>query len=151
MRQRLTFYVSREQLEYLRREAARRRRSLSSYVADCVLQCHQQPRRPDADITTMPPFDSLLRESERRLREFIDRNHATTIAPVTKQLGLLAAMLDRFVMSFLLHAPEIPTDRHSAALASAERRHGNWRQAVIEMLEETGTSEEPERALEDRT
>ena len=37
MRPRITVYLSEGQLDYLRREAAKRRRSLSSYITDCLL------------------------------------------------------------------------------------------------------------------
>ncbi len=152
MRQRLTFYLTGEQLEYLRREAARRRRSLSSYVADCVLQYHQQAQTADGRIhaATSPPFDALLRESEQRLTEFITKQHNAGIAPITKQFTSLAAMLDRFVMSFLLHAPEIPPERQSSAISSAERRYQNWRQAVIEMVDASGNGAGPEHAREEQ-
>lgn len=138
MRRRLTFYVTEEQLGYLRREAARRRRSLSSYVADCVLEYHQQPLRADrlSEAPSTPPFDVLLRESEQRMVGVITKKSASEVVQITKRLISLAAMLDRFVMSMLIHTPEVPPPRQTDAVSSAERRYRNWRQAVTEMLDE---------------
>lgn len=137
MRQGLTFYVTEDQLAYLRREAARYRRSLSSYVASCVLERHQQARAPETPTqgSISPPFEVLLRESEQRIVALITKKAGGDIGQVVSQLTSLAAMLDRFVMSALLHAPEIPPARHAEAISSAERRYRNWRQAVLEMLD----------------
>jgi hypothetical protein len=138
MRQRLTFYVTEEQLGYLRHEAARRRRSLSSYVADCVLEYHQRPPHADgpSESPSTPPFDVLLRESEQRVVGLITRKGASEVAQTMKRLISLTAMLDRFVMSMLIHTPEVPPPRQTDALSSAERRYRNWRRAVTEMLDE---------------
>jgi hypothetical protein len=136
MRQRVTFYVTEQQLEYLQREAARRRRSLSSYVADCVLEYHQQsPVRGETPTAPSPPFDVLLRESEQRLLLEIVKRNSSQGGSLNKQLTALTAMLDRFVLSALVHAPEIAPDRRAEAVSSGERRYANWRQAVTELLD----------------
>ena len=152
MRQRLTFYVTQEQLGYLRREAARRRRSLSSYVADCVLEFHQQPLRADrlSEAPSNPPFDVLLRESEQRVVGLMTKKSASEVGQIMRRLTSLAAMLDRFVMSMLIHTPEVPPPRQTDAVSSAERRYRNWREAVTEMLDEVDEHQAVRNGSEER-
>lgn len=45
-------------------------------------------------------------------------------------------MLDRFVLSALVNAPEIPEAMRAKAVSSGERRYGNWREAVGEILDQ---------------
>jgi hypothetical protein len=47
-------------------------------------------------------------------------------------------MLDRFVLSALVHTPEVPEANRSKAVASGERRYANWRQAVEKALDTIG-------------
>jgi hypothetical protein len=107
-------------------------------VSDCVLEYHQQPLRVDglSEAPSAPPFDVLLRESEQRVVGLITKKSASEVVQIMKRLISLAAMLDRFVMSMLIHTPEVPPPRQTDAVSSAQRRYRNWRQAVTEMLEE---------------
>jgi hypothetical protein len=139
VRQRLTFYVTEEQLGYLQREAAKRRCSLSSYIAGCVLEFHERAAVENAASSSpTPPFDILLRESEQRVLSAIAKKHAADAGQLHKQLAALTAMLDRFVLSALVHAPEVPAPQRAQAVASAERRYRNWREAVTELLDQIG-------------
>jgi hypothetical protein len=136
VRQRVTFYVTEDQLGYLHRQATRRRISLSSYIAQCVLDYHQQiPEADQTQLAPSPPFDVLLRESEQRLAAQIAKSNAAEASQLGKQLTTLTAMLDRFVLSALVHTPEIPTDLRARAIESAERRYSKWREAVTELLD----------------
>jgi hypothetical protein len=61
VRSRITVYLSDAQLEYLRREAGKRRRSLSSYVTDCLLDYHVEPSAgANSRSEISPPFNALL-------------------------------------------------------------------------------------------
>ena len=143
MRQRVTFYVTEDQLGHLHRQAARRRLSLSSYVAECVLEYHQQSPTAETQREQSPAFDVLLRESEQRVAAQMAKSTAAEARPLGKQLTTLTAMLDRFVLSALVHAPEIPTDLRPRAIESAERRYAKWRDAVAEVLERIDTPRPP--------
>jgi hypothetical protein len=143
VRQRVTFYVTEDQLGYLQRQAARRRLSLSSYVAECVLEYHQQTPTDEKSHAPSPPFDILLRESEQRVAAQIAKGSTSKARQLGKQLTTLTAMLDRFVLSALVHAPEIPPDLHARAIESGERRYAKWRDAVSELLENIDTPHPP--------
>jgi hypothetical protein len=45
-------------------------------------------------------------------------------------------MLDRAMLSYLAHTPEVPDGVAAGALASAQRRHHLWLRAVQEILAE---------------
>jgi hypothetical protein len=46
----------------------------------------------------------------------------------------LEAMLDRLVMLYLLHTPEVAPQLHAGATASANRRYGGYCRAVDDLL-----------------
>ena len=139
MRPRITVYLSDAQLDYLRREAAKRRRSLSSYVTDCLLDYHVEPQfGGNKPPETSPPFSALIRDAEDRIAAEIERRTSVARANLSKQLMVLTAMLDRFVLSNLVHTSEVPEANRSNAIASGERRYGNWREAVKELLDQIG-------------
>ena len=139
MRARITVYLSDAQLEYLRREAAKRRRSLSSYVTDCLLDYHVEPQfGGNKPPETSPPFRALLRDAEDRIAAEIESRTSGARANLSKQLMVLTAMLDRFVLSNLVHTSEVPEANRSNAISSGERRYGNWREAVKELLDQIG-------------
>lgn len=138
MRPRITVYLTDAQLEYLRREAAKRRRSLSSYVTDCLLDYHVQTSPPPPRAETSPAFNVLLRDMEERLTAELSSRTSRTTRELSKQLSVLTAMLDRFVLSSLVHTPEVPEANRARAVASGERRYRNWREAVKDTLDEIG-------------
>jgi hypothetical protein len=136
---RITVYLSDAQLEYLRREASKRRRSLSSYVTDCLLDNHVEasPSAPAA-YQISPPFSALLRDTEERIAKEIQNRTSGAGTQLSKHLMVLTAMLDRFVLSALVHTPEVPEANRSKAVASGERRYANWREAVEKVLDAIG-------------
>lgn len=141
MKPRITVYLSDAQLEYLRRQAIRRRRSLSSYVTDCLLDYHVEavPSAPAANEIS-PPFSALLRDTEERIAKEIQSRASGANTQLAKQLMVLTAMLDRFVLSTLVHTPEVPEANRAKAIASGERRYANWREAVEKVLDALGGS-----------
>jgi hypothetical protein len=73
VRPRITVYLSEGQLDYLRREAAKRRRSLSSYITDCLLDYHVEAAPvPKTSTESSPPFSALLRDTEERISAEIE-------------------------------------------------------------------------------
>ena len=140
MRPRITVYLSEGQLDYLRREAAKRRRSLSSYITDCLLDYHvEEAPVPKPSTESSPPFSALLRDTEERIAAEIEKRTSGASTQLSKQLMVLTAMLDRFVLSNLVHTPEVPEANRSDAISSGERRYANWREAVKEVLDQLGT------------
>jgi len=148
MRSRITVYLSDAQLEYLRRGAAKRRRSLSSYVTDCLVDYHVDTApSSDSQAESAPPFSVLLRDTEERIGAEIENRVSRASARFSKELMVLTAMLDRFVLSTLVNTPEVPETNRSKAITSGERRYRNWREAVTELLDQIG-AQRPEAWLE---
>ena len=138
---RITVYLSDGQLDYLRREAAKRRRSLSSYVTDCLLDYHVEAAPvPKTSTESSPPFSALLRDTEEHIAAEIEKRTSGASTQLSKQLMVLTAMFDRFVLSNLVHTPEVPEANRSNAISSGERRYANWREAVKEVLDQLGAS-----------
>ena len=139
MKPRITVYLSDGQLDYLRREAAKRRRSLSSYVTDCLLDYHVEAAPvPKTSTESCPPFSALLRDTEDHIAAEIEKRTSGASTQLSKQLMVLTAMFDRFVLSNLVHTPEVPEADRSNAISSGERRYANWREAVKEVLDPLG-------------
>jgi hypothetical protein len=125
------------QLEHLRREAAKRRRSLSSYVTDCLLDYHVEAVPvPKISMESSPPFSALLRDTEDRMAARIQKDTSNTSKQLSKQLMVLSAMIDRFVLSALVHMPEVPEENRAKATSSGDRRYQNWREAVKDVLDQ---------------
>lgn len=77
---------------------------------------------------------SLLARTEERLAATIDAQTTELI----EELRRLAAMLDRLVLLYLLHTPEVAHELQEGAVASANRRYANYRQAVNDLLSTGG-------------
>lgn len=139
MRPRITVYLTEAQLEYLRRGAAKRRRSLSSYVTDCLVDYHvDNAHSSQAFEQASPPFSALLRDTEEKLINEIDQRISRSNSRFSKELMVLSAMLDRFVLSALVNTPEVHEANRAKAISSGERRYRNWREAVTELLDQIG-------------
>ena len=50
------------------------------------------------------------------------------------------AMIDRLVLLYFVHTPEVPAELKDAAVATARRRYTNWRRAVDDMVQAAGGS-----------
>jgi hypothetical protein len=77
---------------------------------------------------------SLVARMEERL--------GTRADVLSEGQGCFESMLDRLVMLYLLHTPEVAPQLHAGAAASANRRYGRYWQAVDGLL--SGMSHEPE-------
>lgn len=56
----------------------------------------------------------------------------------------IETILDRFVVTYLAHTPEVPPERRDQASASASRRYANFRQVLSEILaEQAGSAARP--------
>lgn len=87
MKPRITVYLSDAQLEYLRRQAAKRRRSLSSYVTECLLDYHVEAASSASTPQQItPPFSALLHDTEERSAKEIETCSSRTNGQLSKQL-----------------------------------------------------------------
>jgi len=80
----------------------------------------------------------MLRDAEERIAKEIESRTSKASGQLSKQVMVLTAMLDRFVLSALVHIPEVPEASRPKSVASGERRYANWRQAVEEALDSNG-------------
>lgn len=141
----------------LHQEAAARNVTVSACIADCLRE-YFTLRVEMASAVTAPGqpgerhtglIHSLLARTEERLAATLDA-HATALS---EDLRRLESMLVRLVQLYLVHTPEVARERHADAVASANRRYANYRQAVMELLatvdmEDTGLGEHREEGRE---
>jgi hypothetical protein len=127
MRPRVVVYLAAEELAQLRREAARRRLSLSRYTKERLTLQDQG--------TALALHDGAFPMlSEKRLAEIVRGAVMGDGRPVAEQLRTLMVMLDQFVLSALSRLPEIPEAQKKQALAAGERRHRDWQHEVEDIL-----------------
>jgi hypothetical protein len=133
-------YLGPETYARLRREAAARHATISKCTADCLdeyfalraelataLETPGQPGEPHHGTI----IHALLARSEERVVATLDRQ----AAEIVSELRRVQAMLDRQVMLYLIHTPEIPLGLRSDAVADAQRRYTNYGQQVSKLLE----------------
>jgi hypothetical protein len=123
--------------EYLRlqREATTRRSTISKCMADCLREYFalrtelataiEMPGKP-GDQHEGSVIHTLLARSEERLVATFDRGTVEILG----ELRRLTSMLDRLVMMYLIHTPEVSGELLDGAIASARRRYTNYEQAV---------------------
>lgn len=125
----------------LRHEAAARGISLTACIADCLREYFAF--RAEMATTTAPQghspghtglIHSLFARVEERLAATLDAYADDR----NDEFRRLETMLDRLVVLYLVHTPEVPHEIHGAAVASANRRYGNYRQAVSELIAKGG-------------
>jgi hypothetical protein len=130
--------VDRADHQCLKEEAAARGISMSRCVGDVVREyfaLRQEMlsviRTPDDPGTGHPRFvHSLVSRMEERLGMRADAR-ADELSEGQRRLE---AMLDRLVMPYLLHTPEVAPQFHAGATASASRRYGGYCHAVEDLL-----------------
>lgn len=127
MRPRVVVYLAAEELAQLRREAARRRVSLSRYTKE-RLTLQDQGTSPALHDGAFPML------IEKRLAEIVRGAVMGDGRPVAEQLRTLIVMLDQFVLTALSRLPEIPEAQKKQALAVGERRHRDWQLEVEDIL-----------------
>jgi len=125
----------------LQREAAARGSTISKCAADCLreyfalraelataIETPGEPGEPHQG----PVIHSLLARSEERLVATLDRRTTEVLGGLRR----VNSLLDRLVLMYLIHTPEVPPQLHAGAIASANRRYANFRQAVSDMVAE---------------
>lgn len=147
MRDHLQAYVERSEKQRLQREAAARGISVSQCVTDCLREYFAW-REEMAAATDSPgqpgepnhrgPIQALLARTETRLAATIDAR----VRELAGEMVLLQGMIDRQIVSFFLHTPEVLPELQAGAMASAVRRYRNWRRAVERVVRAGGVNGE---------
>ena len=128
MRPRVVVYLAAEELAQLKREAARRRLSLSRYTKERLTPLQDQ------DAASALHDRGLSMVSEKRLAEIVRGAVSGNGPSVAEQLRTLIVMIDQLALSALSHVPEIPEAQRKQALAVGERRHRDWQHEVEDIL-----------------
>jgi hypothetical protein len=139
--------VDRADHQRLKSEAAARGISMSRCVGDVVREyfaLRQEMlsviRMPDEPGTGHPGLvHSLVSRMEERLGTRAD----VRADELSEGQRRLEAMLDRLVMLYLLHTPEVAPQLHRGATVSANRRYGGYSRAVDELLAGRNPSPRP--------
>ena len=125
-------YLTEPEANAIKRAAAACNLSLSRYMRQCLL--HYQKLMSEQPALASSAISIPLAETEQRLSRSIDIQ-SKRITKVHERLQILLGMVDRFALTALIHAPEVPTELREAAIASGNRRYHNWRRAVEELLQ----------------
>src|SRR5216684_1444128 len=110
MRPRVAIYVTDEELKQIRREAARRRVSLSRYLKERFLP---------TDLDRAPDGAALGPESEKRLSDAVRRAADAHSKKMLDQISTLIVMVDQL-----------------AARTLGEAHHGDWQHQVEALVRE---------------
>ncbi len=125
-------YLTEAEADAIKRAAAACNLSLSRYLRQCLL--HYQKLMTEQPALASAAVSIPLAETEQRLSRSID-TQSKRITKIHERLQILLAMIDRFALTALIHAPEVPAELRAAAIASGNRRYHNWRRAVEELLQ----------------
>ena len=125
-------YLTEPEANAIKRAAAACNLSLSRYMRQCLL--HYQKLMSEQPALASSAISIPLAETEQRLSRSIDIQ-SKRITKVHERLQILLGMVDRFALTALIHAPEVPAELRAAAIASGNRRYHNWRRAVEELLQ----------------
>jgi hypothetical protein len=132
MKHKVTVYLTDEELAELRKEARRRRLSLSRYMTERLDSAQDYPGGGVGALSA----GELSPATEERLIENLRKAVGTRADVVAERLQTLIVMLDQFALSMLISTPEIGDSKKEQALAAGERRHHGWRRAVQARLDE---------------
>ena len=141
LRREVHSYLTPSDYRRLEQEAAARGASVSKCVADCLGE-YFALRVEMASVVAAPgqlgePHEglihSLLARTEERLAATL-KAHGERTAALEDAVEAVRAMIDRLVLFYFVHTPEVPTELKDAAVATARRRYTNWRRAVDDMV-----------------
>jgi hypothetical protein len=130
--------VDRADHQRLKAEAAARGISMSRCVGDVVRE-YVALRQEMLSVTRSPDepgvgHPSLVHSLVSRMDERLGMRADARADELSEGQQRLEAMLDRLVMLYLLHTPEVARQLHAGAVASANRRYGGYRKAVADLL-----------------
>ena len=141
LRREVHSYLTPSDYRRLEQEAAARGASVSKCVADCLGE-YFALRVEMASVVAAPGqlgephqglIHSLLARTEERLAATL-KAHGERTAALEDAVHAVRAMIDRLVLLYFVHTPEVPAELKDAAVATARRRYTNWRRAVDDMV-----------------
>jgi len=141
LRREVHSYLTPSDYRRLEQEAAARGASVSKCVADCLGE-YFALRVEMASVVAAPGqlgephqglIHSLLARTEERLAATL-KAHGERTAALEDAVQAVRAMIDRLVLLYFVHTPEVPAELKDAAVATARRRYTNWRRAVDDMV-----------------
>jgi hypothetical protein len=124
----------------MRREAGRRRLSLSRYAKERLAPALDQF---DGDAQALNGSGLPL---EKRLAEQVRNAFAARADDLAENLRTVMVMVDQLVRSTLTHLPEIPAAQHKERFAAGERRHRDWQGQVADLLRQMRSEAAKEKA-----
>lgn len=145
-------YIGAAEYWRLQREASARGATISKCTADCLREYFALRTELATAIETPgepgEPYQgtiihSLLARSEERLVATVDRRTTELLG----ELQRLQAMFDRLVQLYLYYTPEVPQELRAGAVASANRRYANYRNAVNELLADRDAAEPARKSV----
>ncbi len=139
MKRHLAIYVEEHEFARLKEEAGRRRISLSRYLHDRLLQSEDAMEFENRPVRAI----AVLANESGTTRAAL----AEELKPLSRQVGILTAMLDQFALAMLINTPEIAESKKEQAIAAGERRHRGWQRAVEQLLRDM----HPEGVIVDHT
>jgi hypothetical protein len=128
MKPKISVYVTDGELAQLKREAARRRISLSRYAKERLVV------RDESDSDTAAERSDSVRKMLAERADGLAENLRTVIV-----------MLDQLVRSTLTYLPEIPEAQKERVLAAGDLRHRGWQQEVETLLRQMRSQPAAER------
>jgi hypothetical protein len=137
--------VDRADHQRLKAEAAARGISMSRCIGDVVRE-YFALRQEMLSVIRLPAepgagHPGLVHSLVSRMEERLGTRADARADELSEGQRRLEAMLDRLVMLYLLHTPEVAPQLHSGATASANRRYGGYCRAVDDLL--AGRSRSP--------
>ena len=147
LRREVHSYLTPSDYRRLEQEAAARGASVSKCVADCLGE-YFALRVEMASVVAAPGqlgephqglIHSLLARTEERLAATL-KAHGERTAALEDAVQDVRAMVDRLVLLYFVHTPEVPAELKDAAVATARRRYTNWRRVVDDMVQAGGGS-----------
>ncbi len=123
---------------YLKQEAAARGVSMTACVGDCLREYFalrvEMASVVDAAGTPGERHSGLIHSILARTEERLAATLEARADELDERLRRIECILDRLVVVYLAHTPEVPPQLHAQASASANRRYANFRQVVHELL-----------------
>src|SRR2546425_5478722 len=147
LRREVHSYLTPSDYRRLEQEAAARGASVSKCVADCLGE-YFALRVEMASVVAAPGqlgephqglIHSLLARTEERLAATL-KAHGERTAALEDAVEAVRAMIDRLVLLYFVHTPEVPAELKGAPLATAPPRYTNWRPAGGGMVHPGGLS-----------
>jgi hypothetical protein len=130
--------VDRADHQRLKAEAAARGISLSKCIGDVVREYFalrsEMHSVIGADAAPAGGHPGLVHSLAARMTEQLGTRADARADELAEGQRRLEVMLDRLVVLYLVHTWEVPPELHGSAVASANRRYGNYCRAVDDLL-----------------